>query len=70
MILNESHPTPRRKRDPWNKDHMIGQKPAMKPKDVWTIRVRLQVAGRSVIWLCSIWPLTAGSGAAASSASK
>jgi integrase len=29
-------------RDPWNKGRLIGQKRPLKPKDVWSIRVRLQ----------------------------
>ena len=32
--------------DPWNKGRLIGQKRPLKPKDVWTIRVRLQREGR------------------------
>jgi len=32
--------------DPWNKGHLIGQKRPLKPNDVWTIRVRLQLEGR------------------------
>src|SRR6516162_2184791 len=39
-------PIPARQRDPWNKGRMIGQKRPLKPKDVWTIRVRLQLEGR------------------------
>ena len=31
---------------PWNKGHLIGQKRPLKPKDVWAIRVRLQLQGR------------------------
>jgi integrase len=31
---------------PWNKGHRIGQKRPLKPKDVWTIRVRLQLEDR------------------------
>jgi site-specific recombinase XerC len=31
---------------PWNKGHLIGQKRPLKPKDVWSIRVRLQLEGR------------------------
>ena len=38
-------PFPRR-RDPWNKARLIGQKLPLKPKDVWTIRVRLQMKDR------------------------
>ena len=38
-------PVPR-KRAPWNKGRLIGQKRPLKPKDVWAIRVRLQLQGR------------------------
>ena len=30
---------------PWNKGRLIGQKRPLKPKDVWAIRVRLQLEG-------------------------
>jgi hypothetical protein len=33
------------KRAPWNKGRLIGQKRPLKPKDVWAIRVRLQLQG-------------------------
>jgi integrase len=33
-------------RAPWNKGRLTGQKRSLKPKDVWTIRVRLQLEGR------------------------
>jgi len=39
-------PTPSRQRAPWNKGRLIGQKRPLKPKDVWTIRVRLQLERR------------------------
>ena len=29
-------------REPWNKGKLIGQKPPLKPKDIWTIRIQLQ----------------------------
>jgi len=29
---------------PWNKDKLVGQKAALKPQEVWAIRVRLQLA--------------------------
>lgn len=29
---------------PWNKGKLIGQKAPLKPKDVWSIRIRLQIA--------------------------
>ncbi|MGF6371635.1 site-specific recombinase XerC [Paraburkholderia sp. RAU6.4a] len=31
-------------REPWNKAKLIGQKPPLKPKDVWAIRIHLQNA--------------------------
>ena len=31
---------------PWNKGRLIGQKRPLKPEDVWTIRVRLQMEER------------------------
>ena len=34
------------KRAPWNKGLLIGQKRPLKPKDVWAIRVGLQLQGR------------------------
>src|SRR5436305_7569693 len=30
-------------KDPWNKGRLIGQKRPLKPKEVWAIRVRLQL---------------------------
>jgi hypothetical protein len=37
--------TPRR--EPWNKGKLIGQKPPLRPKHVWSIRARLQMNGRT-----------------------
>jgi integrase len=34
-------------REPWNKGKLIGQKPPLRPKHVWTIRTRLQMEGRT-----------------------
>jgi hypothetical protein len=34
------------KKASWNKGRLIGQKRPLKPKDVWAIRVRLQLEGR------------------------
>ena len=31
---------------PWNKGKLIGQKPPLKLKEIWAIRIRLQLAGR------------------------
>jgi len=37
--------TPRRQ--PWNKGKLIGQKPRLRPKHVWSIRTRPQMDGRT-----------------------
>jgi hypothetical protein len=37
--------TPRRQ--PWNKGKLIGQKPLLRPKHVWSIRTRPQMDGRT-----------------------
>jgi integrase len=44
--MTTENPTPPQQRDPWNKGRLIGQKRPLKPKDVWTIRVRLQLEER------------------------
>ena len=31
---------------PWNKGKLVGQKPALKIKEIWAIRVRLQISNR------------------------
>lgn len=31
-----------RSREPWNKGKLVGQKPPLKPKDIWAIRIHLQ----------------------------
>ena len=33
-------------RVPWNKGKLVGQKAPFKPKEIWAIRVRLQIARR------------------------
>src|SRR5438874_626847 len=35
------------KRMPWNKGKLIGAKPPLRPKHVWSIRTKLQVEGRT-----------------------
>ena len=35
-----------KKHIPWNKGKLTGQKPALKPKEVWSIRIRLQLSNR------------------------
>ena len=32
---------------PWNKGHLVGQKPPLKLKEIWAIRIRLQLAKRA-----------------------
>jgi hypothetical protein len=33
-------------REPWNKGKIVGQKASFKLKDIWALRVRLQMEGR------------------------
>lgn len=33
--------------EPWNKGKLVGQKPPLKIRDIWSIRIRLQIAQRS-----------------------
>ena len=35
------------RREPWSKGKLIGAKPALRPKHVWSIRTKLQIAGRT-----------------------
>ncbi len=35
-----------RYREPWNKRKLVGQKPPLKPKDIWAIRINLQNTGQ------------------------
>ena len=34
------------KHTPWNKGKLVGQKPPLKLKEIWAIRIRLQIANR------------------------
>ena len=38
--MNQFHPT----HEPWNKGKLIGQKAPLKQRDIWAIRVRLELA--------------------------
>jgi hypothetical protein len=43
---------------PWNRGRLIGQKRPLKPKEVWAIRVRLQLEGRKRDFaLCTVMGL-------------
>jgi integrase len=44
--VNEISPVAARRR-PWNKGKLIEPKPPLQPKHVWSIRTRLQLAGRT-----------------------
>jgi integrase len=46
-IMPDSNQSSAPRRDPWNKGRLIGQKRPLKPKDVWSIRVRLQLEHRT-----------------------
>ncbi len=47
-IHDPNEPTFDRKQlHPWNKGRIIGPKPPLKPRHVWAIRTRLQLAGRT-----------------------
>lgn len=50
---------------PWNKGQVVGQKAPLKLKDVWAIRVHLQMEQRARKLLCSTLPWTANSVVAA-----
>jgi len=39
--------SPKSSREPWNKDKLIGPEGPLKVKDIWAIRVRLQMQGRT-----------------------
>ena len=45
-------------RQPWNKGKLVGQKAPRRLRDIWAIRVRLQIAERTRDLLSSIWPST------------
>ena len=34
-------------REPWNKGKLIGQTPPLRPKQVWSIRTKLNMEGRA-----------------------
>jgi len=56
---------------PWNKGRLIGQKRPLKPKEVWAIRVRLQLEDRKRdLAHCSISRSIASCAAAISSLYK
>lgn len=51
-------------REPWNKGKLVGQKPPLKLKDIWGIRIHFSSAAAFETLLCSILPSTANYAAA------
>jgi hypothetical protein len=47
MQDDENHVSSQPKRTPWDKGKLIGLKPPLRPKHVWSIRTRLQLEGRT-----------------------
>jgi len=45
-MSSEKHEKCGHSRTPWNKGRLVGQKRPLRPKDVWAIRVRLEVENR------------------------
>jgi hypothetical protein len=43
----ESHNTTNNRRVPWKKGRIVGQKAPFEPKEIWAIRVRLQMDQRT-----------------------
>ena len=56
------------KRQAWNKDKLVGQKPPLKPKDIWVSESTFRTRTQSAIWPCSTWLSTASFAAAILSA--
>jgi len=46
MHDQRTHAAPRTGRIPWNKGKLIGQKPPLKLREIWAVRIRLQIARR------------------------
>jgi integrase len=42
-----AHTVTSARREPWNKGKLVGAKPPLRPSHVWTIRAKLQIAGRT-----------------------
>jgi integrase len=40
LTMPERHPS-------WNKGRLLGQKPPLKPKEIWSLRIRLQLADKA-----------------------
>ncbi len=47
VMKNSTTPEIAKAHEPWDKGKLIGQKAPLKPKDIWAIRVRLQIERRA-----------------------
>jgi integrase len=47
LSQDQVNATPAPKRVPWNKGKIMGAKPPLRPKHVWSIRTKLQIEGRA-----------------------
>lgn len=47
------------RREPWNKGKLVGQKAPLRLKEIWAIRIRLQLQERTRELALLISPLTA-----------
>jgi len=47
MYDHRTEAGPKGGRIPWNKDKLVGQKPPLKLKEIWAVRIRLQIARRT-----------------------
>jgi hypothetical protein len=47
MQDHDTHLAPGPRRVPWNKGKLIGAKPPLRPKYVWSIRTKLQIEGKT-----------------------
>ena len=57
-------------REPWNKGKIVGQKALFKLKDIWALRVRLQMESGCASLRSSTWESTASYAAVTLSASR
>jgi hypothetical protein len=48
MEVHQDLIAPAPSRTPWNKGKLIGAKPPLWPKHVWSIRTKLQIEGRTL----------------------
>ena len=39
--------------EPWNKGKLVGQKAPLRVRDIWAIRIRLQLQSRTRVSRCS-----------------